>query len=454
MSSEKQKVINQHYIPRMLLKNFHYQKVKQKNGKMKYKIYLFDKLKLQNEPRNIKSVAQEKYFYNYIDPNKSQETEKLLEKYETTCSREIKNIICSKNISRLNENEDMKKKMIIFFIMMYIRPKGKRIEILNQYNQFALLFHFSQDILHSVLLRHNDLKMEESFPEINNILGPLILKILPQVEKRILLLRLIYRRYCQIILKNHPILFYYQENENWSNLLSNNHNIAKIFQYIESYSSDEGYCSLIEEYYFNLCKYIKSTIPKKFKSERLYGLKFNGKKAILKLKKANIKAPDNFHNEGLQVFHNMLIKHSLTFCKILENWDFNLIKVKMTELESLIIGDNPVIPWGTHYYRMDFEISSNLILPISPDLLLELKSPESASISASIPNLIEFINQHEIEFSQRYIFSNEEDLQNLIHKYYSDTQLQQMKPKKPKHPVISINLTEKSGKLPPFKFGL
>ena len=43
----------------------------------------------------------------------------------------------------------------------------------------------------------------------------------------------------------------------------------------------------------------------------------------------------------------------------------------MTELESLIIGDNPVIPWGTHYYREDFEISYNLILPISPDLWIK-----------------------------------------------------------------------------------
>ncbi len=110
------KVVAQHYVPRVYLKNF-----SNFNGK-EYYIWVFDKEKEKIFQTNIKKIAVEKEFYNKV--SEEQITEKTLKEIEDKIDRVIQKLILVKDIDKLDfEEKDILSEFIAY---QMIRTKESR----------------------------------------------------------------------------------------------------------------------------------------------------------------------------------------------------------------------------------------------------------------------------------------------------------------------------------------
>lgn len=128
-------VKNQHYVPRMYLKNFTYRK---------NKIYAFDKIKLNTISKDIRKVACEKYFYdvNEVDEitKKKQFIENHFQPLEDTTATVLRNLLSKLNKNG-NKNEiimTLQQRGILaqFIAYQFIRTKGNRqflVEFIEKY---------------------------------------------------------------------------------------------------------------------------------------------------------------------------------------------------------------------------------------------------------------------------------------------------------------------------------
>jgi hypothetical protein len=116
-------VKNQHYVPQFLLKNF--------SSRDRKFIWAYDKnekldLKNQIKERPIKKVASEEFFYDQIRNNKIGSYEYLLQKVEDSAAPIITNILKTKRIQDLSEND--RKTLSFFIIIQHLRTKGELIQ--------------------------------------------------------------------------------------------------------------------------------------------------------------------------------------------------------------------------------------------------------------------------------------------------------------------------------------
>lgn len=95
MSTELPKV--QHYVPRMLLKNFAFGK--------KRKVWVYDKQQDAEYETNIKNIAAEKGFYNISNSDGLFSMEPDLQRLESHCSRVVKSLVASESLRGLEEKD-------------------------------------------------------------------------------------------------------------------------------------------------------------------------------------------------------------------------------------------------------------------------------------------------------------------------------------------------------------
>lgn len=119
----KNHVKNQHYVPQFLLKNF--------ASRDEAFIWAYDKNEKYNEQnrikeRPIKKVASEKYFYdkNKNDPESSYEY--VLQEVENNSATIIAEIIKTKNIKDLSEEE--RRTLSLFIVTQILRTKGNLLQ--------------------------------------------------------------------------------------------------------------------------------------------------------------------------------------------------------------------------------------------------------------------------------------------------------------------------------------
>lgn len=110
--------INQHYVPRVLLKNF---------SSKKSHVWVYDKQSKKKEwsfikERPISKVASEQYFYDKIPNTKEGSYEYELGKLEREIEPIISKIIESKDISILTEKE--RERFSLFIALQHLRTKS------------------------------------------------------------------------------------------------------------------------------------------------------------------------------------------------------------------------------------------------------------------------------------------------------------------------------------------
>lgn len=123
---------NQHYVPQFLLKNFSSQGEKF--------IWAYDKnekhsVHNQIKERPIKKVASEEYFYDQFKSNKIGSYEYALQQTEDATAPVIANLIKSKNIKDLSEEE--RRTLSFFVTLQYLRTKGQLLQTEILMNNFS-----------------------------------------------------------------------------------------------------------------------------------------------------------------------------------------------------------------------------------------------------------------------------------------------------------------------------
>jgi hypothetical protein len=126
MITNEQKVKMQHYVPRVYLKNF------SKNNVKECYVYCFDKQNNKSFQTNIKDIAFEKEFYDKI--SEEQTTEKTLRAIETEVGGVIPKLLKIKDIDKLsNEEKDILSEFIAY---QMIRVKETRETLKDTAKQF------------------------------------------------------------------------------------------------------------------------------------------------------------------------------------------------------------------------------------------------------------------------------------------------------------------------------
>jgi len=114
---------NQHYVPQFLLKNF-----SSRGDKF---IWAYDKNEKHNihnqiKERPIKKVASEEYFYDQFKSNKIGSYEYVLQQAEDATAPIIANLIKSKNIKDLSEED--RRTLSFFVTLQNLRTKGQLLQ--------------------------------------------------------------------------------------------------------------------------------------------------------------------------------------------------------------------------------------------------------------------------------------------------------------------------------------
>jgi hypothetical protein len=143
--AHKSKAEVQHYVPRVILKNFVF-----KNRH----VYVFDKLHSNEFSTEIKNIMSESNFYNKPDQNDKNTPELHLSILESKVSKPIQQLIEKENLTCLSEDD--KSWIAAFMLAQLSRTKGNRTMI-NQIHD---------DLLSSILSQINeDIELPKLSPE-------------------------------------------------------------------------------------------------------------------------------------------------------------------------------------------------------------------------------------------------------------------------------------------------
>ncbi len=117
MTRNDGKAENQHYVPRMLLRNFTF-------SKSYDKIHVFDKKKRQAFKANIKNVVTERNFYSFALKGKKGSLEPVLSKLEEAASVAICEVINQRSLSNLSDKD--KAWIGLFIAAQHLRVRNFR----------------------------------------------------------------------------------------------------------------------------------------------------------------------------------------------------------------------------------------------------------------------------------------------------------------------------------------
>lgn len=111
----------QHYVPKMLLKNFSFGK--------KRKVWVYDKQLGVEYETNIKNVAAERGFYNLDGPDGLFSMEPTFQRLESHCSRIVKALIASESLASIDETD--RAAMAVFAAVQTLRTVHIRQSLLE-----------------------------------------------------------------------------------------------------------------------------------------------------------------------------------------------------------------------------------------------------------------------------------------------------------------------------------
>lgn len=110
---------NQHYVPQFLLRNF---RINSKN-----QIYAFDKTEEKSFKTNIRNIASENKFYNFLFEGFEASIEPFLSSFEGRLSALFNKILEEKNLTKITEEE---KTLISWFILaQFFRSKFQKLNL-------------------------------------------------------------------------------------------------------------------------------------------------------------------------------------------------------------------------------------------------------------------------------------------------------------------------------------
>lgn len=152
---------NQHYVPRLLLKNF------SEPRKDEFYIYAFDKHKDEDNVfnPNIKGIAAENGFYDLTYGNNSLSLEKNLTELEGKAAKIIKKILQEKNLAHITKNDRFI--LALFLSVQFVRTKEHRLRF--SHIQEMLIDRLTDQKYPKEVIEK--LKQETTDPEDNKLMG-------------------------------------------------------------------------------------------------------------------------------------------------------------------------------------------------------------------------------------------------------------------------------------------